>query len=118
MLILLKGDKEDYDWTMENAAQGGHWNIIKRMLELGADDINWAMVYAARKHGNIKIIEKLLELGANDYNRTLFWAIRSEDTNVIKRMLELGATNFFDVLNYVQDDKFWTQYWLNYAKIH
>ena len=116
-LYPLLMHKYDYNLAMEYAAKGGHWSIIQRMLELGADNINWAMVYAAKKQGNINIIEKLLTLGANDYNRTLIWASRSGDIQVVNRMLQLGANNFYDILsNAVFEDNHRLLSWaVNYA---
>lgn len=93
-LYPLLMNKDDYNLAMKYAAQGGHWTIIQRMLELGADDIDWAMVYAARKKGNINIIENFLKLGATRYDTTLYWATRSEDATVVRRMLELGARQY------------------------
>ena len=70
-LILLHNDNSimsNYEFIngFKYACQGGHLEIIKMMLSLGATDYNWGL-QGACKGGHIEIVKMLIELGANDY---------------------------------------------------
>ena len=67
---MLNLGANDYNRAMALAAQGGHRDIVERMVNLGANDYNEAMA-AAAQGGHRDIVERMLNLGANDYN----WAM-------------------------------------------
>ena len=85
--------------TLMKASESGSIDIIKLLLEHGADDLGWALVPAIlNKHNDI--IELLLEHGAqvDDKNWFLFldqppliMAVESEDAGIVKVLLEHGA---------------------------
>ena len=53
-----KGNKNIYNEAMAWAADGGHLEIVEKMIKKGAFDFNLAMAYAARG-GQMKIVKYL-----------------------------------------------------------
>ena len=90
--ILLTLD--DYNWAMAYAAEGGHIEIVKLMLEKGANNYNLSMENAAYG-GHMEIVKLMLEKGANDYNRAMEAAALSGHMEIVRLMLEKGA-NYYD----------------------
>jgi ankyrin repeat protein len=92
-------------WTaLMEASENGSINIVKLLLEHGADDLGWALVLAIlNKHNDI--IELLLEHGAqvDDKNWSLFLdqpplvvVVEKGDADIVKLLLEHGAKEGID----------------------
>jgi ankyrin repeat protein/GTPase SAR1 family protein len=95
------GLQQEYSsWTaLMEASKSGSIDIVKLLLEHGADDLGWALVPAIlNKHNDI--IELLLKHGAqvDDKNWSIYLsqpplveAVRNGDADVVKLLLEHGA---------------------------
>ena len=71
--LLLQQGANNYNEVLSKAAREGHQNIVELMLEEGADDYNMAMTEAASQ-GHQNIVELMLEEGADDYNEAMTYA--------------------------------------------
>ena len=92
-LMLEKGADNKYNWAMLNAANGGHIDIVKFILEKGANNYNHTMVCAANG-GHIDIVKLMLEKGANHYNKAMENAANGGHIDIINLMLEKGAYSY------------------------
>lgn len=90
---LLDKGAYNYDQAMARAAYGGHIDIVELMLQKGATSYNLAMS-AAAFGGHMDIINLMLKLGANDYNRTMDNAAFRGHMEIVKLMLDRGANNY------------------------
>ena len=97
--------QEQCSWTaLMEASESGSINIVKLLIEYGADDLGWALVLAIlNKHNGI--IELLLEYGAqvDDKSWDLFFnhsplvaAVETGDADIVKLLLEHGAKQGLD----------------------
>ena len=97
--------QEQCNWTaLMEASESGSINIVKLLIEYGADGLGWALVLAIlNKHNGI--IELLLEHGAqvDDKNWDLFFnhsplvaAVKKGDADVVKLLIEHGAKQEID----------------------
>lgn len=98
--LMLQRGATNYSETMANAAAEGHIDIVKLMLDKGAKEYNWAMV-AATSGNHIDIVRLMLERGANDYNTVMALASSRGYTGIVNLMLERGATNYVDPMRLV-----------------
>ena len=83
----------DYNWAMRGAAWGGHMDIVKLMLDLGADLYNYAMVDAAWG-GHMDIVQLMIDSGGNNYNDTMAYAAKGGHMDIVQLMLDLGARDY------------------------
>jgi Ankyrin repeats (3 copies) len=88
-----KDRKDIFNWAMDEAAEGGHMEIVKLMIEKGARYFNDAMVKAS-KGGQLEIVKLMIEKGATDFNSAMVYAARGGHMEIVKFMIEKGATNF------------------------
>ena len=91
--IYLTPDHEKYNSINESmclAAKFGNIEIVDKMVALGADYYDWAIISAAN-NGHIGIVDKLLALGATNYNSTMATAAENGHMEIIDKMLALGA---------------------------
>ena len=101
--VGLKQKRSSWTALME-ASESGSINIVKLLLEHGADDLGWALVLAIlNKHNGI--IDLLLEHGAqvDDENWSDFFdqpplivAVEKRDADIVKLLLEHGAKQEID----------------------
>ena len=95
-----------YAWrtALMEASESGSIDIVKLLLDHGADDLGWALVLAIlNKHNDI--VELLLEYGAqvDDKNWSLFLdkpplvvAVEKGNVNIVKLLLQHGAKQGLD----------------------
>ena len=57
--LMLDLGANDYDWTMRFAARGGHMDIVKLMISLGVNNNILAMIWAA-EGGHMDIVKLML----------------------------------------------------------
>ena len=99
ILKLIVDEPTNYNKIMYSAALGGHIEIVKLMLEKGANNYNWAMECTAI--GDHMEIERLmLEKGANDYNWAMKNAASGGHMDIVKLMIEKGANNYNEAMGY------------------
>ena len=102
-IAITRGDAEivkrmielgaNRDEAMSSAARGGHMEIVELMLTLGADDYDWAMSSAA-EGGHLKIVKLMLTRNADDYNTAMSSAAGGGHMEVVELMLSLNADNY------------------------
>lgn len=88
---------DDYSGACEEAAIGGHLNIIRFIM-----DFDWAptdhdydnIMATAARHGHHKIVNYALRHGATKYNWALAQAAEGEHETVVNEMLNRGANNY------------------------
>ena len=90
---LIKMDL-NWNWGLYGACDGGHIDIVKLMIEKGADHLNYGLEGAC-DGGNINIINFMIEKGASNWNWGLWRACRNNNVVIIKLMIELGATKCY-----------------------
>ena len=93
----ITGQTLNYNEIMYEAVEYSRIDIIKLMLDLGANNYNEVMYEAAEK-GYIDIVQLMLKYNANDYNTTMLYAVDGNHMNIIKLMLDLGANNYNEVM--------------------
>ena len=82
-----------YNNAMFFAAKG-HMEILKLLIEKGADNFNDAMVSAVNEENiNINIIKILIEKGATNLYYALRSAIEEGNIELVKLLIEEGATD-------------------------
>jgi Ankyrin repeats (3 copies) len=76
---------------LRKACQKCHIEIVKLLIEKGADDLNEGLYYACSK-GHIEIVNFLIEKGADDLNEGLYNACWGGHIETVKFLIEKGAT--------------------------
>jgi hypothetical protein len=92
---ISKEGKQMYHGDLLNrqfndACHGGHLDIIKFMIEKGADDWNGGL-YNACYGGQVDIVKFMIEKGAYNWNRGLYGACYGGHLDIVKFMIEKGA---------------------------
>lgn len=72
------------------ACEGGNLQLVEEFLNLGANDIDQALEYAAVS-GNEEIIDLLLKLGVRKVDRAIISAIRNDHDEVTKKLIDWGG---------------------------
>ena len=100
--ILEKiGDFDYFDWEdgLEYACRGGHMDIIKLIIEKGAQ--NWHCGFHGACLGDhIDIVKFLIKKGFNDWNGGLSYACYDNNLDIVKLMIKKGANNWNYALRY------------------
>lgn len=86
--LIETNHMENYDIIMRVASAHGNMDIVKLMIEYGANDWNECL-YRACETGNLELAKLMIEHGATDFNGAL---VRSKGLEIIKMLVELGAT--------------------------
>jgi hypothetical protein len=94
----------DYDEALEFAVRGQHSDIIQWMMDLGATDYGSALSEACenRDDKNFEWMVSLIEIyytqeeKIQSYNDSLYYAAGSGDTNIVKKLIDLGANDYDD----------------------
>jgi len=60
LVKTLSSQHQDWSTGMLYACEGGHENIVKLMIEKGADEWNFGMLYAC-KGGHLDIVKFMIE---------------------------------------------------------
>ena len=90
-----KGDI-DYNDAMLEAAKAGHENIVEFMISKGAENFNTGLNAAARA-GRVKIVRLMFKYGAGlnlILNTPLIYAAENGHLDIVKLLVEKGATSF------------------------
>jgi ankyrin repeat protein len=88
----------DLNQALVGAARGGHVDLMMFLLDHGANDVNSALVVAARRspihQGVSDAVDFLLDHGANNYNQALIAAAAGlgNRTPILQQMIDHGAT--------------------------
>ena len=90
---LIKLGATHFNWALANAAEGSHLDICKYFIKIGATAFNDALACAA-KGGHLDLCHYFINLGANDFNRALEYAAYGGHLDLCKYFIKLGATNF------------------------
>ena len=112
----------DDDYALRFSAGNGYLEIVKYLLEQGANlhlqrEDEDALQMAA-ENGHLEIVKYLLEQGANLHaadNGALRWTARNGHLEVVKHLLEQGAD--FDILSEQKLVKLFISYDLQIKKI-
>lgn len=81
-IFLIESKKLDYyNNVMRTAASTGYIDVVKSMIEIGADDYDNTMI-SATVGGHIDIVRLMLEKGATDYNGAMIAAGQSGHNNI------------------------------------
>ncbi len=91
--IQIPGKQFDYNFGLFSACLGGHLNIVKLMIEKGAERKNMGLRYAC-KGGHLNIVKFMIEIGANDWDLGLITACRGGHLNIVNLMIEKGASDW------------------------
>ena len=100
--ILVENDIFDVEYGMWIAAERGHLDVVKLMIEYGANNYDIPAFYAARQ-GHMDIVGLMANLGINDYDQVLLSAAVSGNISMVQYIITLGARNYDNILkNYCQ----------------
>ena len=86
-----------YDLTMFFAADKGHIEIVKLMIEKGASDFEEGL-YVASRNGHIDIAKLMIEKGAANYNFAMISASYEGQFEIVELMIEKGANDYNEAL--------------------
>ncbi len=95
-IVKLMIEKGANNWNvgLEGACFCGHIDIVKLMIEKGANYWNWGLSNAC-EGGHESIVKLMIEKGANDWNWGLYHACLGGNESIIKLMIEKGATHCY-----------------------
>ena len=88
--LMIENGANDWNWGMYNACCGGHINIVKFMIKNGANAWNDGMSGACCG-GHIDIVKFMIKNGANAWNGGMFGACRGGHIDIVKFMIKNGA---------------------------
>jgi ankyrin repeat protein len=80
----------DINECLKGACEGGHMEIVKYMIEKGADDWHGGLEGACYG-GHMEIVKYMIEKGADDWNGGLYNACLEENIEIVKYMIKKGA---------------------------
>ncbi len=89
--LMLEKGANNYDGAMVNATANGHFEIVKMMAEKGAVVYNTALVNASHC-GHLDIVKLMLAKGADDYNGALYYARRQKHRKIIEYLTSLMSS--------------------------
>jgi len=90
--VIEKG-ADDFDWAMIQAAENGHMEIVELMITNGAKYFDTAMAWAA-ENGHMEIVELMITNGAKDFNLSMISAARNGHLEIVELMITNGAKFF------------------------
>jgi ankyrin repeat protein len=106
---ISKEGKHEYSYNLldiqlYDACYGGHLDIVKLMIEMGADGWHLGLYYACqcRNDKHLDIIKLMIERGANDWNLGLRGACSGGHLDIVKLMIEKGANDLATGLYYAR----------------
>jgi ankyrin repeat protein len=76
-----------YNSGLLGACCGGHIDIVKKMLSLGANVINYGLKYACMG-GHMPIIKLMLQLNPSEYDSGMYAACKYGHINAVKYLLQ------------------------------
>ena len=76
--FLVEKGANNWDWGLAHACRGGHLDLAKYMVEQGAIDWNWGMQNACLE-GHFELVKFLVEKGTPDLNQGLYYACQRND---------------------------------------
>ncbi len=88
---------------INDACKHAQYEVVDRLLALGADDFNNGL-RGACEGGHAIIVERMLKLGAKDFDGGLLAACSGKHVKIAERMIEFGATDFNAALYKACDD--------------
>ena len=88
-LFMDFSDIENINILMFNAVYGGHINIVKYLINKGANDFNRGLI-AASKKGDLEITKLMLEKNANNYFIAFKVALNYENLEILKILPDLS----------------------------
>ncbi len=80
-----------WDWGLYGACEGGHMDIVRFLIEKGADQWDWGLSYACRG-GHMEIVKLMIEKGCKWLNGGLSNACKHGHMNIVKFLIEKGAS--------------------------
>jgi hypothetical protein len=80
--LIMTPKQIDFNPKMDTAARGGHLDIVKLMIEKGANDFNRAIVLAAGG-GHLDIVKLMIEKGATNFRDTVSAAAFNRQQDVL-----------------------------------
>ena len=75
------------------ASKYNHFPLILRAIELGADNWNWGMFYAA-EGGHLHLVEYFIEKGADDWDSGMEGAAQEGYLYLVEYFVEKGADDW------------------------
>ena len=97
---IIELGADDFNMGLGGACYGSHKIIVKFMIECGAYDFNMGLSGACQG-GNKDLVEFMIECGANYWNSGLFGACIGGHKDLINFMIECGADDWNNGLNCV-----------------
>ena len=89
--FMIEKGADDWNGGLNNACQSGHIDIVKLMIEKGANHPNWGLFHACIG-GHIDTVQLIIKKGGNCWSWGLDGACRNGNMDIIKLMIEKGAT--------------------------
>ncbi len=89
--------QNDWNKAFKGACFGGHLNIVKLMIERGANEWNNGL-FEACYGGHLNVVNLMIEKGADDWNYGLSGACYNGHLNIVKLMISKGADEWNDGL--------------------
>ncbi len=73
-----------------------NYDVVKPLVDYGADCYNEALVKASKRFNNIDVLKYLIEKGADDFNNALSEACARDNTETVKYLVKNGATTCYN----------------------
>jgi len=92
--LMIEKGANNFDRVMNSAARKGHMDIVKFMIDKAtAYGFNWAMRIASIE-GQMEIVKLMIENGADDFNNSMASAAKGGRMDIVKLMIENDADDF------------------------
>jgi len=95
--LMIEKGANDFNSGMACSADEGHMEMVKLMIEKGAYNFNNSMRSAAIE-GHMEIVKLMIEKGANNFNGGAKMAAIGENMEIVKLMIEKGADDFNSIM--------------------
>lgn len=95
--IRGQNHRDDYNEILTSGAGGGHMEIVRLAIHIGANDFDSALITAAID-GRTDVMELMMKYSAADYDHAAFTAALGNSPAAVRLMLWKGARNYNHIL--------------------
>lgn len=90
---------------MSAACEGGDYDLVQRLIALGANDFNGGLRHACIEY-HTRIINLMIDHGASDFDAACEQAVYGWHPELIKRLVQLGAKITDRMLSHASDRRY------------
>lgn len=94
---FIEKGADEFDWAMVYAAENNIMDLVQLMINIGVytDDLNKALPHAALNN-HLEMVQFLIEKGADNFNEAMRYAAHNNHLRMVQFMINKGAN--YDLL--------------------